>query len=357
MHEYSTMNIEIKPLRGYNILINYAGVCPVAEINYKLTVLCTAFNHEKYIAQALESFVSQKTDFAFQVLVNDDCSTDGTAAILRQYAEKYPDIIKPIYQEKNLFSEGLAALYQKAFFDRLDTPYVAFCEADDYWSDESKLQRQMDILEADSTASACVHNTMLHYCAGGGEDTALLPEGGGDRAVPFETVIKGMSGAFHTSSIMARTEFVKNPPDYYYAAATHGFLDYAMALRLALCGKIRFIDRCMSVYRISSNPAAWSAKLDRHYARLKEFITGELAMMEKLLPHLNSAQRECTEKVMCERRYELYDIEGKVHELIKPPYLDIFRAKSFSYRLKTRIKILCPAFHRWYRKRQGYGDY
>lgn len=329
----------------------------MSEKNYKLTVLCTAFNHEKYIAQALESFVNQKTDFAFQVLVNDDCSTDGTAEIIRDYAARYPDIIKPLYQEKNLFSQGLAELYQKAFFDRLDTPYVAFCEADDYWSDDTKLQRQMDIMENNPSVSTCVHNTRLHYCEGGGEDAPLLAEGGGDRAIPFETVIEGMSKAFHTSSIMARTEFVIDPPDYYYAAASHGFLDYAMALRLTLSGDVRFIDRCMSVYRISSNPAAWSAKLDKHYARLKEFITGELAMMEKLLPHLNEAQKESAEKVMRERRYELYDIEGKVNELIKPPYLDIFRSKPLSYRFKTRVKILCPAFHRWYRKRQGYGDY
>lgn len=328
----------------------------MAKNNYKLTVLCTAFNHEKYAAQALESFVSQVCDFPFQVLVNDDCSTDGTRDIIRQYAEKYPEIIKPIFQEKNLFSEGLAALYQKAFYSRLDTPYTAFCEADDCWTDVNKLQRQIDWLDAHPDYSACVHNTTLSYCDGSAPDAPLLPAGEGDRDVGFERIIPGMSGAFHTSSILARTEFILDPPDFYYAAADHGFLDYAIALRLSLCGKIRFIDAPMSLYRISSNPAAWSAKLGRHYAKLKEFVCGELAMMEKLLPHLSESQRAAAEKVMCERRYELFDIEGRVEELVKPPYLAIYRAKPLSYRLKTTVKRLCPAFHRWYRKRQGYGD-
>ena len=65
----------------------------------KVSVLCTAFNHENYIRDALEGFVSQKTDFPFEVLVNDDCSTDGTADVIREYAARYPDIIRPFYQE------------------------------------------------------------------------------------------------------------------------------------------------------------------------------------------------------------------------------------------------------------------
>jgi len=326
------------------------------ESRYKLTVFCTAYNHEPYIAEALESFVRQKTDFPFQVFVNDDCSTDGTASVIRSYAEKYPDIIKPVFQEKNLFSQGLAALYEKAFFCRCDTPYVAFCEADDCWCDDFKLQQQVDWLDAHPDYSACVHNTRLSYCDGSLPDAPLLPENAGDRDIGFETVIQGMSKAFHTSSILARRENVITPPDYYQAASDHGFLDYAIALRLALEGRIRFIDSVMSVYRISSNPAAWSAKLDKHYAKLKEFIVGELAMMETMLPHLDERQRAITQHVMLERRYELADISGRVSELIKPPYRNIFREKPLSYRIKTLIKIFCPPLHRYYRKKQGYGD-
>lgn len=324
----------------------------------KVSVLCTAYNHEKYIRDALEGFVSQKTDFPFEVLVNDDCSSDGTADIIREYAGKYPNIIRPFYQEKNLYSQGgMTHLFASVFYPNARGEYMALCEGDDYWSDPEKLQRQVSFLDAHPDYTACVHNTVLHYCDGSAPDAALRPEGQGDRDVDFNTVVNGPSGSFHTSSILARREYIVDPPDFHYTAAAHGFTDYAIGLWLALNGKIRFIDRSMSVYRIASNPAAWSAKLGAHYARLKEFIVGELAMMEKLLPHLNEEQAAVTKKVMLERRYELLYIEGKVDELVKPPFDEIFRAKPLKYRMMVMVKRMFPALHRLYRKRRGYEDY
>ena len=329
----------------------------MAEREIKVSVFCTAYNHEEYIREALDSFVNQKTDFAFEVLVNDDCSTDGTAAIIEDYARRYPDIIRPFIQKENLFCKGVAYLYSTVFFPNARGKYVAYCEGDDKWCDMTKLQQQVDFLEANPDYSGCVHNTMLHYCGGDQQDAPLLSAKGGDCDIGFETVIKGMNHSFHTSSIMARREYIVSPPDFYYAAAEHGFTDYAIGLWLTMNGKVRFIDKVMSVYRISSNPAAWSAELSRHYARLTEFIRGEIAMMEKILGHVEGAEKEQTQRELKARRYELMDIKGQVKELISPEYIEIFRSKSFSYRLKTRIKILCPALHRIYRKRQGYGDY
>lgn len=329
----------------------------MAEREIMVSVFCTAYNHEEYIREALDSFVNQKTDFAFEVLVNDDCSTDGTAAVIADYASRYPDIIRPFLQKENLFSKGVAHLYSTVFFPNARGRYVAYCEADDKWCDETKLQQQVDFLEAHPDYSGCVHNTMLHYCGGDQADCQLVPAKGGDCDIGFETVIKGMNHAFHTSSIMARREYIVSPPDFYYAAAEHGFTDYAIGLWLTMNGRVRFLDSVMSVYRISSNPSAWSAKLERHYARLTEFIRGEIAMMEKILGHVDGEKKEQTQRELKNRRYELLDIKGQVEELVSGEYIDIFRSKSFSYRLKTRIKILFPALHKIYRKRQGYGDY
>ena len=324
----------------------------------RVSVLCTAYNHEKYIRDALESFVTQKTDFAFEVLVNDDCSSDATAAVIREYAEKYPDIIRPFYQEKNLYSQGgMPHLFSTVFYPNARGDYFALCEGDDYWCDTGKLQQQVDFLDAHGEYTACVHNTMLHYCDNAQPDAPLIPEGGGDRDVDFFTVIKGVSQAYHTSSILARREFIVDPPDFHYTAAAHGFTDYAIGLWLTLNGRVRFIDRVLSVYRINSNPAAWSAKIGAHYARLKEFIVGELAMMEVLLPHLDERQAEATRAVMLEREYELLYIEGRVDELVKPPYNAIYRAKPLKYRAMITLKRLFPALHRVYRKRRGYEDY
>ena len=73
----------------------------------RVSVLCATYNHEDYLRETLESFVSQRTDFPFEVLVNDDASTDGTAEILREYAARYPEIIRPFYQEENLYSRRM----------------------------------------------------------------------------------------------------------------------------------------------------------------------------------------------------------------------------------------------------------
>lgn len=75
-----------------------------------VTILCLVYNHESYIRQCLEGFVMQKTNFRFEAIVHDDASTDGTAAIIREYAEKYPDIIKPIFETENQYSKGDGSL-------------------------------------------------------------------------------------------------------------------------------------------------------------------------------------------------------------------------------------------------------
>ena len=103
-----------------------------------VSVLCTAYNHGEYIAQALESFVTQQTDFPFEVLVNDDVSSDNTADIIRQYAGKYPHIIRPFIQEKNLYSQGIN-IYDHVFYPNVRGKYIALCEGDDFWSDPMKL--------------------------------------------------------------------------------------------------------------------------------------------------------------------------------------------------------------------------
>ncbi len=321
-----------------------------------VSVLCTAYNHEQYLRECLDSFVSQETDFPFEVLVNDDCSVDGTAAIIREYAAKYPQIIRPFYQEKNLFSAiGMPGLFDKVFCPNARGKYIALCEGDDKWSDNNKLRLQVDFLENHPEYSGCVHNTTLHFCEDSTADRALI-SAKGDRDVGFETVITGMSNAFHTSSILARREYIVSPPDFYYTAGAHGFTDYAIGLWLTMNGKVRFLDREMSVYRISSNPEAWSSNLGRSYGKLREFVEGEVAMMETMLPRLEGDNLRAAEKELTLRRYELYDITGQVDKLYEKPYLDILRAKPFSYRLKTGIKKAFPAFHAYYRKKQGYGD-
>ena len=326
-----------------------------------VSVLCTAYNHEQYIRSALESFVSQQTDFAFEVLVNDDASTDGTAAIIREYEEEYPEIIRPFYQAENQFSKGIGYIYENVFYPKARGKYFAFCEGDDYWTDESKLQRQGDFLESHPDYSACVHNTTLHFCNGSRPDELLIPSRG-DHEVLYENVIRGPIDAYHTSSLMARREIIVQTPDFYRAATAHGFADYAWGLLLKLNGGIWFIDRSMSVYRLFSNQAAWTSVVGGHYGvsgqykRLQNFVEGKCALLRSFLPHAPVDVRPMVEQELLEREFELMYIEGRDREQRRGPYRQILRRQSRSYRVKNWLKSYIPGLQRLYRRRQGYID-
>ncbi len=322
--------------------------------DYKVSVVCTAYNHGAWIRDALEGFVGQKTNFAYEILVSDDASADDTAAIIREYAERYPALVRPFCLEKNLFSQGVN-LYDEVLYPAARGRYIALCEGDDYWTDPEKLQLQADFLDAHPAYSACVHNTLLHYTDGSRPDTPLFAHRE-EQDVPFETVIRGMAGAFHTSSIMARREFLLNPPDFRDVAFRHGFTDYPVGIWLTLQGRVRYLDRCMSVYRVGSNPSAWSSGVDRSYGKFKQFVSGELAMLQAVLPHVSPAQAEAVRRVILEREYELLELQGKVEEQLRPPYDEIYRVQSASYKCKHWIKRSFPGLHRLYRKRQGYGE-
>ena len=252
------------------------------KITCKVSVLCATYNHEEYLRQTLDSFVNQKTDFPLEVLVNDDASTDSTGDIIREYAAKYPEIIRPFYQKENLYSRRIN-LYDVVFFPACRGEYIAVCEGDDYWNDPEKLQLQVNWLDTHPEYSACVHNSIGRFAD---QPDKVLFAQDGDRDIPFEQVVQGMSHAYHTSSILARREFILNPPDYRDVAYHQGyFTDYAVGVRLGLAGKVRFLDRCMSVYRIGSNPSAWSRGVGQEYHKLKRFVSGEIAMLKTVKQH------------------------------------------------------------------------
>lgn len=112
-----------------------------------VSIRCITYNHAPYIRQCLEGFVMQKTNFRFQAVVHDDASTDGTTEMVREYAEKYPDIIIPMFEEENRWSKHDGSLLT-IMYPLLVGKYLAHCEGDDFWTEPYKLQKQVDFLEA-----------------------------------------------------------------------------------------------------------------------------------------------------------------------------------------------------------------
>lgn len=133
-----------------------------------VAIRCITYNHEPYIRDALEGFVMQKTNFPFVAIVHDDASTDGTADIIREYAAKYPDIIKPIYETENQYSrrDGSLSRIMNEACAKTGAKYYALCEGDDYWTDPLKLQKQVDFLESHPECSYLFTDARLHYETG-----------------------------------------------------------------------------------------------------------------------------------------------------------------------------------------------
>src|SRR5579875_2399908 len=126
----------------------------MTESRPSVSVLMISYNHEKYIRQAVDSVLSQKTDFPYEIVIGEDCSTDGTRQILLEYRERYPDKIKLILHTPNVGAMRNQVLALNACKGK----YIAVLEGDDYWTDENKLQKQIDFMESAPDVLLCGHN-------------------------------------------------------------------------------------------------------------------------------------------------------------------------------------------------------
>lgn len=210
----------------------------------KLSVCCITYNHAKFIRQTLDSFLMQKTNFPFEIVIHDDASTDGTADIIREYEEKYPDIIKPIYQKENQFSKGKMPIVE-FMLDKMQGKYVAFCEGDDYWTDPLKLQKQVDFLEEHPDFSICFHPVKVIWEDHSNPDS-VFPEPNFRFNKEVLTLDDLLAHNFiQTNSVVYRWNLTKKewPKEDFLPC------DYLFHLIHASKGKIGFLDDVMAIYR------------------------------------------------------------------------------------------------------------
>ena len=233
-----------------------------------VSVLCMAYNQEKYIRQTLESFVMQKTNFPFEVLVNDDASTDKTPEIIKEYAVKYPNIIKPVYQKENQYSKGLS-IHTIYLFPKAKGKYLAFCEGDDFWTDENKLQMQYDIMEKNSDCHLCLHKVKV-ISENGKELKETYPRNLRKKVLNTKKFLKLIfyDYTFQTSCYFLRKEdyknFIKNFNESLWLYQLYLKLrigDEPTLIYFGLLGKTYYINKVMSKYRKYSL-GSWTSKMD-----------------------------------------------------------------------------------------------
>ena len=124
-----------------------------------VSICCIVYNHENYLRDCIDGFLMQKTDFEYEILIHDDASTDSSQEIIREYYNKYPNLIRPILQTENQYSQGKKIL--PILFGQAKGKYIALCEGDDYWTDPTKLKKEVEILEDRSDLIGVVTNSLI----------------------------------------------------------------------------------------------------------------------------------------------------------------------------------------------------
>ena len=206
----------------------------------KVSVLMITYNHEKFIAQAIESVLMQKTDFPFELVIGEDCSTDRTGEIVREYSRKYPEVIRAPVRERNL---GMHENGRQVFFASRGK-YLAFLEGDDYWTSPRKLQVQADLLDAHPETAVCGHHVVCHYEDNSKPDEPAPDTPGG--VYDLDLLLRGRN-VLYTGSVMFRRVIQDISPAWRWHLA---MFDVPLFVDLAQRGNICLLEDCLGVYRI-----------------------------------------------------------------------------------------------------------
>ena len=214
-----------------------------------VSISCITYNHAPYIRQCLDGFMMQKTNFAFEVLIHDDASTDGTTEIIKEYEAKYPEIIKPLYEEENQWVKGRrgSAVFN---YPRAKGKYIALCEGDDYWTDPLKLQKQVDFLEANPKYGICYTKTRTYIQSSNNYGKIF-----GGPYTDLENMLNVNS--IPTLTVVARKDLIFRYIEEINPKARNWAMgDYPMWLWFAHESKIKFVNEVTGVYRILQNSAS-----------------------------------------------------------------------------------------------------
>ena len=234
---WTIVNVNIDSLLNYKMKKEISNEIMVS-------VCVVTYNHSLYIKECLDSILGQKTTFKYELLINDDCSTDGTVDILRSYETKYPGIVIPVFHDKNMYDRGIKdnfSYYNHILFPMAKGKYIACCDGDDYWTDKCKLQKQFDIMEKNPNYSLCYHNY------------SILRDGEIVLRTIERPTIQNLEEAASNFSVQTTSMFFRNPHECLIPtgfAFKYRVYQFFWALRLAEFGYIYYIDEAMSVARV-----------------------------------------------------------------------------------------------------------
>lgn len=302
-----------------------------------VSVRCLAYNHEKYIRDMIEGCLKQKTNFKFEVIIHDDASTDKTADIIAEYAKKYPDIIIPIYERENQYKKMDGSILKK-MHSIMRGKYVAICEGDDYWTDENKLQLQVDYLENHPECSFCFHNANIVW-ENGKNKCDFFPEKGFKQRIwkPEDSIYKTediiVLGFIPTASIVARKEFDLNRRSFCEKPVCG---DLPLRLSMTLDGYGYYFDRKMSSYR-TGNVYSEAGISRKNRSNSEKVYLGHCNILEGFDFYTNHIYHEVIQYDIKRRRVRLLMNELDLKTIRNEGLWDF-------YKTEVNLKIKCMIF-------------
>lgn len=313
-------------------------------MSVEVSVVCNAYNHEKYIRSALEGFVMQKTSFPFEVLVHDDASTDSTAGIIREYEIKYPDIIKPIYSTENQYSKNDGSL-SRIQYGRVQGKYIALCEGDDYWTDPLKLQKQYDLLESHPEIDICATAAKTER---NGEIVGRVSPSSRDTLFSLEEVILGGGGFVATASLMYRTSVREDPLPFFKVLS----LDYTIQIAGAIRGGMLYSAEDTCVYRLAT-VGSWTSRMSNDSAKQKAHTNCVKNMLMQLDIDTSRKYHDVITKKIKKNQFSIYLLEYDYNAICAEENKEFFMKMSLSKRLFMHLGRTSPKVADFILKRHG----
>jgi len=302
-----------------------------------VSICCTAYNHENYISDTIKSFLMQKTDFSFEILIHDDASTDGTAEIIKAYEQKYPTIIKPIYQIENQYSKGIDVTCDY-LYSRAKGKYIALCEGDDYWIDSNKLQKQFNYMEKHPACSLCIHAAEV-VSAANKKCISLVRPNNDDKLYAVDEVIVGDGGLFATNSMFFPTILTEKIPSFYIECAVG---DYPLVIYLALKGEVFYMNEVMSAYRFMALNS-WSSKVFNNIEKQVCLNQNLKEMLLKVDAYSNYIYTDVIKNVILRNQFNLMLVTGEFEKLKKGKYKILYLELNTKRKLIIFLKQYFPS--------------
>lgn len=307
-----------------------------------VSICCITYNHEDYIEKAIEGFLMQRTNFAFEILIHDDASTDGTADIIRKYQRKYPDVIKPILQKENQYSKGVR-INITYNHPRAKGKYIALCEGDDYWCSPIKLQKQVDFMEKHTDCTLCFHAAMVIDVSSNTKCGIIRPY--------YKTMVLSDKKLFFgggsfvpTASILYSKDALEDPPKFFYTCPVG---DHVLALLLSTKGRVFYIDEVMSVRNLWV-PNSWNTKYHHEYSDREKIIhlTRMIETIEEFNDYSYGKWNKDIARLLYAWRSQILFLKGIVNPLEDAGCKKLIRRMRGYEKVKNYSKLIMPNTYR-----------